>query len=118
MSNAEVFESIKLYSLATVGFAKGINEVVLHDPTAKLNHQEDRSSAKLGWGLLALGVFAWDMLAEKTLSEEVDDALAQNRALTVGAVAVVASHLLNVLPERVDPIHQFGKRARNLTRPD
>lgn len=110
-------ETIQTYGLAAAGMAIGLPkaayEVYVQEPGA---HHDQERSAKLGWGLLALGVFAWDMLAQKTLSEEVDDALEKNRALTVGAVAVVATHLLNVLPERVDPIHQFGKRARNMVR--
>ena len=74
--------------------------------------------AKIAWGALISGVFAYDMLAppNETLSEGVDSAIERSSLLTNTAIAATALHLANILPERVDPIHQVGKRARHAFR--
>lgn len=72
--------------------------------------------AALAWGALTAGVVAYDVLCPpgETLSEGVDRALEleRGRVLALGAIAITAAHLANLLPERVDPFH----RATNLKR--
>lgn len=71
---------------------------------------ERDKSGTWGWVGLVAGVVAWDVLAPETLSEAVDRALdSRGRYLAIGAVAVTAAHLLNVLPEPIDPIHQLAE---------
>lgn len=74
----------------------------------------------IGWAGIATGVVLWDALAEQTLSayyhERVQDP--RTRALALGAVAVVATHLVrpDVLSQ-FDPITRFGAAVRQFTRP-
>ena len=67
----------------------------------------------LAWTGLAVGVAAYDFLCPpgETLSEGVDRALETRvgRVLALGGIAIVASHLANMLPERYDPLHQLTK---------
>ena len=67
----------------------------------------------VAWGVLAASVAAYDTLCPpgETLSEGVDRALETRRGkvLAIGAIAVTACHLANVLPERCDPFHQALK---------
>lgn len=67
----------------------------------------------VAWAGLAAGIAAYDLLCPpgETLSEGVDRALETRtgRVLALGAIAVVATHLANVLPQRCDPLHQMTK---------
>lgn len=69
------------------------------------------------WIGLAAGVFAYDVLCPEgeTLSEGVDRALERprSRIMTIGAIAVVGAHLLNVLPEKIDPLHHTLRVIQN-----
>lgn len=58
-----------------------------------------------GWIALAAGVAAFDYLAPETLSHAVDRALERpyGRIAAIGAVAVTAAHLLNLIPREYDP---------------
>jgi hypothetical protein len=66
-------------------------------------------TARNGWLGLAAGVIAFEVACPQgeTLSEGVDRALEHPtlRYAAIGAVALTAVHLLNVLPERRDPFH-------------
>ena len=55
-------------------------------------------SADIGWTLLVGGIIAWDVFAPETLSDGADRYLEHpvGKYLTLGAVAIVASHLLNI----------------------
>ncbi len=69
-----------------------------------------------GWAGLAAHIAVVELLAPpgETLSETVDDWMSRHsgRVLWFALVGVVAAHLLNLLPERVDPIHRiFVKNA-------
>jgi hypothetical protein len=71
-------------------------------------NEKDSHIGNLGWGLLIGGVVLWDLLAEETLSSAADRYLRHpvGKYAAIGAVAVTASHLLN-LPEHFgvpDPI--------------
>ena len=67
----------------------------------------------VAWAGLAAGVAAYDLLCPpgETMSEAVDRALETRtgRVLALGAIALVATHLANVLPQRCDPIHHITK---------
>jgi hypothetical protein len=69
-----------------------------------------RPSGK-AWIGLAAGVAAYDALCPRgeTLSEGIDAALERpiGRYLAIGAVAVTSAHLLNILPNKIDPIQRF-----------
>lgn len=62
-----------------------------------------------GWAWIgvAAGVAAYDIASPpgQTLSEGVDRWLIAHPLLTRCAVALVAAHLCNLLPDRADPIH-------------
>lgn len=66
-------------------------------------------TARNNW-LIAGGVIAGLEIAcpkGETMSEGVDRALEHPkfRYMAIGAVAVTAAHLLNVIPEKYDPFH-------------
>lgn len=71
-----------------------------------------RPSGK-AWTAIGAGVLAYDILCPQgeTLSEGMDGALERpfGRYLAIGAVAITGAHLLNALPERLDPLHQVLK---------
>lgn len=58
----------------------------------------------IGWGLLAAGVIAWDVLAPETLSHAVDRALEHKtmRYVAWGVGGIVTAHLFNVVKEEHD----------------
>lgn len=116
MFSAETKEQTTAVVLATLGAIKSIPELVDAHPEARVRSVEESHSATLGWAAIGAGVLAWDLMAPETLSEAVDRSLKKHRTTTVLAVSATALHLLNLIPERVDPIHQIGKRARNKIR--
>lgn len=65
----------------------------------------------IAWGTVAAGIAAYDFMCPEgeTMSERVDSWLEnpRTRILAIGAVAITASHLLNLLPERIDPFHRL-----------
>ena len=67
-----------------------------------------RPSSK-AWIALGAGVAAYDVLCPKgeTLSEGVDRLMEKpyGKALALGAIAVVGSHLGNLIPQKYDPFH-------------
>lgn len=67
----------------------------------------------LAWGTLAAGVAAYDILCPQgeTMSEAVDRALERPKAryAALGAIAITACHLANLIPEQIDPFHQLTK---------
>ena len=72
----------------------------------------------IAWGTLVGGVALYDILcpAEETMSEGVDRLLERpiGRFLALGAIAITATHLANVLPERIDPFHQLINVVKQL----
>lgn len=67
----------------------------------------------VAWCGLAVGVAAYDMLCPpgETMSEAVDRALEHRhkKIMALGAIAITAAHLANLLPEQVDPFHHVTK---------
>lgn len=74
----------------------------------------DSHAGTIGWVALAAGVAAFDYFAPETLSSAVDRALEtpRGRYLAIGAVAVTAAHLLNLIPENVDPFKMLPSRFK------
>lgn len=70
--------------------------------------------AKTAWLVLGAGVLAHDMFCKQgeTLSEGVDRALESHKVLALGAIAVTAAHLANIIPPKLDPIHQFAELVK------
>lgn len=97
-------ETTEAYLLAGLGAAKGLFNVYVI-PAVK----EVRPST-LAWGALAIGVIGYDLLSPKgeTLSEGFDTFIENHPALAWGATALIATHLLNVIPESIDPIHRLA----------
>lgn len=71
-------------------------------------------SAGKGWAAIGLGVLAYEILCPdgELLSEGVDRALEKHPAATRLAIGAVALHLMNVLPERIDPVHRLASIIR------
>lgn len=73
---------------------------------------ERSRAANWGWVGLIAGICVFDYFAPETLSEGVDRALEKHRLATTTAIGVTALHLLNLLPQAVDPIHRLAGFAR------
>lgn len=72
-------------------------------------------SAKRGWIALGIGVLAYEVLCPpgELLSEGVDRALTKYPTLTRVAIGTTALHLLNALPEHLDPFTQGIQFLKN-----
>lgn len=70
-----------------------------------------------GWGCIAAFTVAFDVLAEQTLSDAYKNAREHEnsliRAATIGGLAVTAFHLLDVIPEKVDPFDRSISTLRH-----
>lgn len=64
------------------------------------------------WIVLAAAIVTYEIVAQpdELMSEAVDRYLETRPWLTRLAVAVVAAHLLNFIPPRIDPIHHIALR--------
>lgn len=62
-------------------------------------------SAERAWVALGICVLAYELLAKEgeLLSHQVDRWLEAHPVLTSAAVTITAAHLLNILPQRLDP---------------
>ncbi len=65
-------------------------------------------SGSLAWAVLGIGVIVYEVCAPEgqLLSEVVDGALLRHPVLTRLGVVLLALHLLNGLPNKLDPVHQ------------
>lgn len=74
----------------------------------------DRLKARDAWIFLGSMILAYETFCPpgELLSEGVDRALLRSPRATRLAVTITALHLLNLIPERVDPYHQFAKVCR------
>ena len=72
--------------------------------------------SNVAWAALTVGVAFYEYCAPEgeLMSQAVDRALEKplGRYLALGAIAITAAHLANILPEQYDPIHQLGRIAR------
>lgn len=75
---------------------------------------ENPLTARRGWIALGAGIVAYEVGCPKgeLLSEGVDRALECRPWLVRAAVGAVALHLLNVLPDQIDPIHQIARALK------
>lgn len=73
-----------------------------------------RPSTYAWTGILA-SVTAYELTCPQgeTLSERLDPLLeSRSRYLVIGGIAVTAAHLMNLIPERIDPFEQGLSRVR------
>jgi|GEM_PF-6146222 len=66
----------------------------------------------LGWVAVTVGVVLFDYLAKETMSSAADRLIENDtgKLLALGLTAIVACHVLNITPERYDPIHKLAER--------
>jgi len=70
--------------------------------------------ANLAWLVLAIGVAAYDALAPEgqLMSEAVDRYLEARPCVTRAVVVTVAAHLLNLLPQKLDPLARLASLGK------
>lgn len=97
-------ENFEAHALAAYGAAEGVYKYFVRD----------RLTAARGWLAIAGLVTAYELAAPQgeLLSEGVDRALNSHPLLTKAAIGVTALHLVNMIPERLDPF----KRGLDLIR--
>ena len=73
-------------------------------------------TAERAWCALATLVAGYEFAAPEgqLLSQAVDRWLQRHPVATYAAVAVTAAHLVNLIPERVDPYRHVGRAAHRL----
>lgn len=66
--------------------------------------------AERAWGILAAAVVVYEVAAteDELLSSAVDRWLTRRPILTHAAVVITAAHLLNLIPQRVDPFYNVA----------
>jgi hypothetical protein len=76
------------------------------------------NAGRNAWIVLSIGVAVFELLAPEgqLMSESVDRALEEHPVITTVAIGAVALHLLNVLPPRIDPLHQVTNLARRINK--
>lgn len=94
-------EDYRLLPLASIGVAKGLYEVYV----------KPELTAKRGWLAVGtvVGIHELACGSGQTLSEGVDKALERYPVPTALAIGVTSLHLLNLIPERIDPLHQVSE---------
>lgn len=94
-------ETAEAYTLAVLGGIQGFYRYYI----------KPELTSKRGWLAVGAVVGAHELLCDDghTLSEGVDSALEKHPVATTLAIGTVALHLLNVLPEKFDPIHQASE---------
>jgi hypothetical protein len=75
-------------------------------------------NAKQAWTLLAAGVLGYEVVCEdgQLLSEGVDEWLAARPILTRAAIAALALHLGNAVPQRYDVVSLGFQAIRRSSR--
>ena len=74
----------------------------------------ERVRGEQAWFALAVLVVGYELLAApgELLSEAVDRFIERHPVLARTAILLVAAHLCNALPDRVDPIHLLAVALR------
>lgn len=86
-----------------------------YGPTWGFSPKIGRGTA--AWITLGVGVIAYNVSAAgdgEMLSEQADRWIEKHPILARLAIAVVAAHVANLSPSRMDPIHLFFTTARRL----
>lgn len=98
-------ENAKTYFLAGAGGLQGIYRYYIRPEL----------SAKRAWVGIGLLVAAYELLAPEgeLLSQGVDRALDKHPVLTTTVIGATALHLVNLLPERLDVLHQLTNLKTN-----
>lgn len=67
-------------------------------------------SGDWAWCVVGVGVLTYDVVCPKQelLSEACDRYLTARPVLTHAVVLYVAAHLLNLMPQRLDPLHRLS----------
>jgi|GEM_PF-2060177 len=75
-------------------------------------------NARQAWALIAAGVLGYEVVCKdgQLLSQCVDEWLASNPILTRAAIAALALHLANALPERYDVVSLGFQAIRRSSR--
>ena len=85
---------------------------------ARNDHYPDRRGAGLGWAAIGTFVVGYDLLADETLTNGFARAANhENPALRVAAVAglgIVAAHLMDVIPDKYDPIDAINRGMQSI----
>lgn len=76
-------------------------------------------SGTLGWLALAAGIVAWDALAHETLSHAFARGMenVKMRPAIIGAAAITAAHLFDIIPTAIDPFDNSVELAHNFFHP-
>lgn len=102
-------EDLKYTPLAAVGIGKGLLEVYALPAIKSVRPSSLAWGAILGSALL-YDVYAVTRLNGETLSERCDSAIERHPVMTLGAIAVTAGHLANIIPSSLDPLAAFGRQ--------
>lgn len=75
-------------------------------------------TAKRGWTLLVAGIVLYEALCieDELLSRGFDRLLERHPVWPRLAVILIAAHLVNFIPERVDPVAKLFNRTKGLGR--
>lgn len=76
-----------------------------------MSEKEPSKAGTWGWIALVAGVVAFDLLAPETMSNAFRRGLKSHELLTLGAWAITSAHLLNILPEEVDPFKHLHRET-------
>lgn len=80
-----------------------------------MERREGLRPSSVAWAGILGAVAVYELLApnNETLSHRVDSGLeGRNRYITAGAIGVTALHLLNLIPDKIDPFEQGLSRIR------
>lgn len=75
---------------------------------------ESLTPATKAWAVLGAGIMAYELACPdgQTLSEGVDRALERRKWPTIAAIGLTALHLVNALPEQLDPFSRVLKTIK------
>lgn len=75
-------------------------------------------SGRAAWGVMAAGIVFYEIACDESelLSVVVDDWLASRPILTRAVIIGVASHLINLVDPKLDPMHLAFLGGRKLAR--
>jgi hypothetical protein len=100
-------ESLEAHALAGAGLLRGLAELAKEG--FQTPEQSSSRAATLGWAAMLGSVALFDRYAPETLTNR---AHRTKHPLFVKAAAITtALHVANLLPEKIDPITQFGKHS-------